>query len=363
MINLYYDNIVFSLQKAGGISVVWYELLKRVLKDNQIDCTVIERPSDLTNIYRKLLEIPPNNSIKDENILPYSFSRFINPLVRDVNELSIFHSSYYRVSSNKLLRSVTTVHDFTYEYFRNGLAQKCHSFQKHNAVIKSDGVICVSQNTKKDLLKFYPKVSEDKIAVIYNGVDEGYRFLTDCAPVRDYLPFEEKSYLLYVGDRKSKYKNFLHVVESAIKTKLPLVLVGAQPQEDEVAFLNNSVGKNNYICLSHLNIDELNLIYNAAFCLIYPSAYEGFGIPILEAQRAGCPVICVNTSSIPEVAVDSTVLLDNSSADGISDAVLELINGRIETKEIIRRGFENSKRFSWDKCYAETKQFYQKTLI
>lgn len=161
-----FDNIIFSLQKAGGISVVWSEILSHLSKEQGIDLSLIEYRN--SNIFRKNINIPLTVKIFNKRILPLPFLRYCD--VNIPEQEGIFHSSYYRVATSKKIKNMTTVHDFTYEYYRKGLPKSIHSFQKIHAFKKSEGIICVSENTKNDLLYFNLKIDESKVKVIYNGV-------------------------------------------------------------------------------------------------------------------------------------------------------------------------------------------------
>lgn len=218
--NIIFDNIIFSLQKSGGISVVWYELLRRMSLAN---CQFLEYDNAYDNIFRKELNIPLHNlSLKQSKYL--SYNRYINPKALRDSEGIPFHSSYYRTM--KGCRNITTVHDFTYEYFVKGLKKKVHTWQKRRAILNSERVICVSQNTKNDLIRFCPEYNRDNIKVIYNGVSEDYCQLSHIEPIQG-IDYNSGEYLLYVGDRLAPYKQFPVAVEVARITHRPLVIVGS----------------------------------------------------------------------------------------------------------------------------------------
>ena len=305
MIPVTFDNIIFSLQRYGGISVVWTELLNRALADKDLAVKELD--------YR---QIPPR-----------FMERYRIPAYK-AETPSVFHSSYFRVLPQKGVYNVTTVHDLTYHFYRRGLAKAVHLWEEERALRNSEAVICVSENTKRDLLHFYPWVKEENIRVIYNGVgDEFY-------PIES---VEKKGYLLFIGNSQVAYKRFDVAQEVAKRTGLELRTA------------------------SNVTREQLNVMYNEALCLLYPSDYEGFGIPILEAQKAGCPVIAQNTSSVPEVIGNGELLVSHDTtvrmADAMADKVRQLLSQ--PTQSIIEKGMQNVKHFSWDKTYTQTKQVYE----
>jgi len=347
-----YDNIVYSLQKAGGISIYWTEIIKKVIRKNK---EVVFYESENQNIFRNEIEILS----EQESAIFFNILRYL-PFMKKLPKKSIFHSSYYRVSLQKDIVNITTVHDFTYEHFRSGLAKYIHVWQKGFAIKRSDGIICVSENTKKDLMKFYPIIEESKIKVIYNGVGDEFiklenpkEYLTD-----DFEILRNRKYILYIGDRSS-YKNFDVTVEVLEKLNdYNFVIVGGKEFDDNEK--ENMKGiKNRVYHFRGIRGDTLNTLYNNAFCLFYPSSYEGFGIPILEAMKAGCPVISTNISSIPEVAGDAGLLVDKIKVKNFVNEIKKLENSYFR-EQLINKGLEQSKKFSWDKCFDETYNFYQK---
>lgn len=302
--NVIADNIIFALQKFGGVSVVWSEFLKRARKDTDIQLTELNYTD-----HKRLLE-------------RYRVPDFT------IQQPAIFHSSYFRILPQKNIHNVTTVHDLTYHLYRNGLAKAVHLWEEARAFRNSDAIICVSENTKRDLLRFYPWIQEEHVHVVYNGVGDEFYPIPSA---------KKKGYLLFIGNSLAEYKRYNLAQEVARLTGLEL-----------------KTAKN-------VSREDLNRIYNEALCLLYPSDYEGFGIPILEAQKAGCPVIAQNASSIPEVIGNGGFMVNHDTpqrmAEEIADIVRQLISRSSE--DIIAAGIENAKRFSWDKTYQQTKQVYE----
>ncbi len=349
---IYLDNIIFSLQKSGGISAVWYEHLKRLLEKCE-EIKIIEYDTALENLFRKELTVD-ESIIKTISSEFLNLKRYLNPKIRsnDVSSPFIFHSSYYRTCRNKEAVNITTVHDFTYEYYSKGLPKITHCIQKYNAIRNSDFIICISENTKKDLLKFLPDVDENKIRVIYNGVSEDYYKIQDSKVLNS----EKEKFAVFVGARDG-YKNFALAVEAIAETTLQLKIVGSPLDDSEKQFLQKKLGDNRYQYVGRVSNNELNKLYNSAFCLLYPSSYEGFGIPVIEAQKAGCPVIAANQSSIPEIVGEKSLLIDSLTAKNIKEKINLLENSSIRD-ELIAAGLENSRRFSWDKTFSATLDVY-----
>ena len=348
---IFYDNIIFSLQRAGGISLYWSELIGASIKKN-IDIQFFGLKNK--NIFQKRIDF----GAKSESRIAINILRYM-PFLTILPKGSIFHSSYYRVSFQKNVKNIVTVHDFTYEFFMSGVAKYIHIWQKKIAISKSSGIICVSESTKKDLLKFYPNLKNEKIRVIYNGVGDEFSVLSNPA---SYLTFQfknlaNKKYLLYVGDRSS-YKNFKLAIDVLFDLDdFSLVVIGGGKfNKYEKSIIKERRG--DVFHFSGLDGNELNVIYNNAFCLLYPSSYEGFGIPIVEAMKSGCPVVSVNVSSIPEVCKNACLLVDNLNLESLIEKVKSLEDSKTR-RCAIEKGIIRSQAFSWSKCFDETLEFYK----
>ena len=354
--DIYLDNIIFYLQKSGGISVYWSELI-RGLTANRQHIVLIEPSGHSENIFYKNAEmqgLPRHNTLWRPSIERYL------PIRARISNPAIVHSSYYRIMPHSKAANIVTVHDFTYELYRNGIAKHTHHWQKRHAILHADGIICVSENTKSDLLKYFPEVPEQKIRVIHHGVSDAYRPLAD-KNIEHYPELGgilDKKYAVYVGDRRG-YKNFRLAIESlAIHGAMHLVIVGGGNLTGEEVELLEQQLPNRFHYAHEIDNQKLNILYNFAMCLIHPSAYEGFGMPVLEALTAGCPVVALCMSSIPEICGGACACARTAEPEAFVERIKLLENAEYR-KHAIAQGRRRSASFSWEKCMAETLGVYR----
>lgn len=352
MLNVILDNIIYSLQKSGGISVYWHELIERMKDDQEITLKMLEYSDAKNNIFRKQVDIDSHLVELRKSFPHIYFHRYFNPR-KKVQDKTIFHSSYYRTLKSKNCMNIVTVFDFTYEKKIKNITGMVHIIQKRHAIKKADGIICISENTRKDLIDIYPKFKNKNMKVIYiaHNAQHYYR-----------LPDEQMDQsVVFVGARKG-YKNFRGVVNTLSEMRdINLKIVGAPLDQDEVILLNKKMS-DRYQMYTHIDDIRLNQLYNQSICLMYLSEYEGFGIPLLEAMSAGCPVIALDKSSIPEVVGTAGLFFKDLDYKAIRSTIYKLRDDLEYRNHIIKLGCENAARFSWDQCYQETVQFYKELL-
>lgn len=331
---------------------MWSELEQRAAVDPDIALRVLDYPH--RNLSRSAITLSESQCIS----LPYRrLERYRTPAFRSESD-TIFHSSYFRILPGA--HNITTVHDLTYHYYRRGLARAVHLWEEERALHRSERVICVSEATRQDLLRTYTWLPEEHVHVVHNGVSEAFRRISQTEHA---TPFEPGEYLLYVGTRSVGYKRFDAAVELARLSHRPLVIVGAPLTPKEEAWLDTELGTGHYHACGFLHEQQLAAIYSEAYCLVYLSDYEGFGIPVIEAQRCGCPVLVQHVSSLPEVAGDGAIYVSPDTTPALAQRALNALRSAEGSLPVLTQaGYHNAARFSWDRCYLETRTIYQSIL-
>ncbi len=343
--NVVYDDIVYSLQKHGGISVYWSEITRntdqalRVVYDSAVNNRVYEK-----KLMNKSL-VKSGRLLQIKRFLPLKIKEYLR-------EPFIFHSSYYRYCCNKNALNVTTIHDFTNELYAKGILAYIRYIRKKVTIAHSKAVICISNNTFDDFKRFFPNY-RGLVKVIYNGYDSQSYYL---------IPeIHKEKIILFVGERRL-YKRFDLAVKIAKNFKdCRFVIVGGGDLSDEEFNLLEQNLKNRYEKHGFVDNNKLRELYNKAFFLCYPSEYEGFGIPIIEAQACGCPVVCQKKSCIPEIGNNAAVYFTENEIDN-SDGDIYKLNNSDYYREKVELGLTNVKRFSWENCRKKVHDLYNNVM-
>jgi len=365
-VKIIFDHQIFGWQKYGGISRYAFELAKHLAvtlgQDVQVVCPLYineylkQAPEKLIVRGRPAPAFPHCGRIYRavNAILARPGYFFSNP--------DIVHETYFAGSSvaPKHAKKVLTVYDMIHERFPEDFsAWNPTRKEKAIAVKRADHVICISGQTRDDLIQ-YLGVAPQKISVVHLGFS-----MTLDEPVKELSFNHEGPYLLYVGQR-NRYKNFQGLARAyassiVLKMNFRICCFGGGPftSTEQALFAELGIDRNR---IRQISGDDrlLQSLYQQAVAFIYPSLYEGFGIPPLEAMRFKCPVACSAASSIPEVVGDAACFFDPRSVDSIRDALEAIVQDTELRNRLIGKGLERIKRFSWENCAAETLQIYKR---
>ena len=353
----------------GGISRYYYSLFC-YLKKNNINFEVI--PPIYKNVYLKYLDKKFKKGIyfsryPIHGIINKLNNFFYNSIINSA-EFDIFHDTYYSSPPNSIRnkKKIITVYDLIYEKFYEKIKfQNTISYRK-KIFEKMDHFICISENTKNDLIELY-NIDEKKIDVIYLGSDHLTNDLLKISKNNSY--FEtinfKKPFILYVGSR-NRYKNFKHLLDQISKSKkiqndFNIVLFGGGKITIEEKKIINNLGMqlNNFIQLEG-DDNFLSYLYNNARLFIFPSIYEGFGLPLLESMNANCPVICSNSKTFVELGRDSVEYFELEKKDSLIDKLNFLLYSDHRINELKSLGKIRARDFSWEKCSHQTISIYNK---
>lgn len=347
-------------QKYGGVSRYHCELRKELDKINDV-------VTDIPVLFSQNFYFENEYGIKAVSKYPPKTQRLIRTLNHwntylkcRKNHYDIIHPTWYdpyllgHIGTAKL---VVTIHDMIYEIYPDKFSKQGIENRKRY-IFAADKVIAVSENTKRDILRFYPEIIPDKIAVIY----ESSTLVPQTEPIQG-LPLQ---YILFVGARKG-YKNFDIFYQAIVPLlkqheDLYLVCVGGDTfTQLEMGMLDASgvSGKVRQYCLTDA---QLNTAYRKALCFVYPSKYEGFGLPILEAMGNGCPCIVSNASCFPEVAGNAAIYFNPEDKDDIYLQIKKVIDDSSLRQNLKEAGKRQYDRFSWREAAHQLYDVYSEVL-
>ena len=356
-VKVLYDYQAFMI-RYSGVSRYFCEVIDRLKENNDLDIKV----SCPLNFNKYLEECLGKKAIKSVHWrLTNELSKINKCLVK--NEISkdynIVHATYldpYVFDYRKDAKIVCTVHDMTREIF-------CDTYYKNDKFIgwqkkyiyNSDHIFAVSHNTKKDILKFYPDIPEDRISVVHHGCSE---LIHDKDNKKYDLP---ERYVLFVGARFA-YKNFERFVKAS-------KIILEKDNDIKVIFAGGgefNKSERQIVCdhddkIIQMPADDkmLSALYENALCLVYPSLYEGFGMPVLEAFSAGCPVVSSNTSSLPEVGGEAAAYFDPYSIEEMAEVIKDVIYNDDKRKQMADMGRKRKELFSWDRSAEKMAEQYK----
>jgi glycosyltransferase involved in cell wall biosynthesis len=345
------DAVFFQLANSG-IARVWHSLFKEWAESGfSKHLLIVDRGATAPqvaglNYYQTPLFDFDNPALESMRIQE----------ICDREEIDLFISTYHTIPLTT--PSIVLVHDMLPEIFNTDLSVMSLQ-EKHWSIIHALHYICISKNTISDLRKFFPNITAERITLAPNGISREFS-IQPSDRVRDFKQKHriDRDFFLIVGNRYANggFKNAVHFFRTFAKLpdrhEFSIVCVGGKPiLEPELVELAGS----NKVHVLSLNDTELMAAYSGAIALIYPSLYEGFGLPILEAMACSCPVITCANSSIPEVAGDAALYISGTDEDELMAALIKVRDPAIRS-QLITAGLARTQQFSWQQMAERISQ-------
>ena len=358
-----FDHQIFVSQRYGGISRYFFELASRLPADTVSEVSVIAPfhvndylRTDSARRFSQGRYVPAFAG--NERVLDV-VNRFALPLAwRDANP-DIVHETYFAVEPvGTARRRVVTVYDMIHELFIEGSWRVIAA--KRAAVERADHIICISENTRRDLVRCYG-TDPARTSVVHLG----YSLTSKANNGASAAGNGGRPSLLYVGNRLG-YKNFMTLLRaygrSAVLREFDLIAFGGEPVWPEEVREIERLGIGGRVRFESGPDGELSARYQSATAFIYPSKYEGFGHPPLEAMSHGCPVVCSNAGSIPEIVGDAGLYFDPNEVEELRTALERVATSEALQADLRARGYARITAFSWDECAAATARVYREIL-
>lgn len=353
------DNQVFDNQKFGGISRYFNELGLGNEAIQKMEVFVSENSNKnqiQKRIQRKLMRV-----IFNQSQIKIGKNDFYISQIKNL-QYDIFHPTYYDNYFLAHLKKpfVLTVHDMIHEKYAEYFGNSFDSINKRRLCEKAAKIIAVSHSTKRDLIDIF-NILEEKIEVIYHATN--YDSIGAVMPDMD---FQGMRYLLFTGNR-SIYKNFftfLIAVTPILKQYKDLQLICTGPafnslEKRWIIDLEIEDKVKSFFCESD---NELVYLYKNAECFVFPSLYEGFGFPILEAFACNCPLVSSTGGSLKEIAGDAAIYFDAKNIKEMRQSIQNVLTDFSLKKELVEAGKIRLRDFSWEKCRTETNLLYSKVV-
>ena len=368
MATVVYDHQIFTLQQFGGVSRYFCELAMRVQRAPGFEANVaagLHLNTHLAEASVPQWAVHMNMKLPRKAQVCNSVNVVLSPWLLRAARPSVIHRTYYGLADRRPhgVPVVVTVFDMIHERFADAFrADDTTIRDKHVAVRNADHVLCISQSTANDLVQLLD-VPREKISVTHLGYSDVFRQ----TPIGLEPSLHQRPYVLYVGQRGG-YKNFAMALEAygtspLLRDEFDLTAFGGPPFSDtELSAISALRLRPDSVTHRAGPDKELARAYRHASGLVYPSKYEGFGIPPLEAMACGCPVACADTSSLPEVVGAAAMLFDPNDLDAMRRAMEAVVSDCAVRARLVANGFHQVQGFSWDRCAAETMVAYRKVL-
>jgi glycosyltransferase involved in cell wall biosynthesis len=353
-----------------GIGTYIRNLLRHLARiDATTDYVLLCAPADmhvpptLGPNFRAVLEPSPNYSIREQ---------WHVPLVLRREKPDVYHAPHYVLPAAVMSPSVVTIHDCIHlmfpQYLPNRRAYLYARAVMWAAARRADAILTVSEASKRDILRFFD-VKPEKVVVVHNAIDE--RFWTppaeeDVARVRERYQLQH-GFVLYAGNIKP-HKNLVRLIEAFDEIRrgdfeeMKLVIIG--DEISKMPALRRAVHQHHLHkhvrFLGYVSDETLAILYRLAAAFVFPSIYEGFGLPPLEAMASGTPVVTSNVSSLPEVTGDAAVLVNPHDTGSIVAGVRRVLSDPAFADQLRQKGPVRAREFSWERSVAKTRDLYER---
>jgi glycosyltransferase involved in cell wall biosynthesis len=311
--------------------------------------------------FRSVREPSPNYSLREQIHVPWILRR---------ERPDVYHAPHYVLPPAIRCRSVVTIHDCIHlmfpQYLPNRAAYAYARASMWAAARRSDRILTVSEASKRDILHLF-NVKPEKIVVVYNAIDEHFSAIPSdehVARIRERYQLDHQ-FVLYVGNIKP-HKNLVRLIEAFSQLRrthddLKLLIIG--DEISKLPALRRAVHRHklhkHVRFLGYLKGDTLTILYRLASVFVFPSLYEGFGLPPLEAMASGTPVVTSNVSSLPEVTGDAAVLVDPYDVESIEDGIRRVLDDPRLAEELRMKGLRRAREFSWESSVEKTLRVYR----
>lgn len=358
------DPQTFNEQKFGGISRYHTEMLLEWQKTPgiSVDCPIVY--SDNLHLKEAGLFRSFRNTLFNPCLWPKFINKKIAKTYRKKNiaasvkvlqkqDFDVFVPTYYATYFLEHIGQkpfVLTVYDMIHEMLPQYFTRDKHTVANKKLLMEqATKIIAISESTKNDILKIYPHIPADKIEVVYLSFS-----IKHDAAVKLLLP---EKYILFVGNR-SDYKNFAFFLKSVApvlqsEKDLYLVCAGGNAFNSKEQKMIADLSVSEKLIQKNFEDNELASYYSGAKCFVFPSEYEGFGIPVLEAMACGCPVVLAQHSSFPEVAGEAGVYFELNNEIDLRSKIVNLLQNEPLRKDYINKGLAQAQKFSWQKTAQE----------
>lgn len=360
--------------KLEGIGWFTYQSLKRITTQHPEHqfFFLFDRPYDDSFIFSKNITPVVISPPARHPLLWYYWFEYAVPKVLEKINPDIFISTDGYLSLSSKIKTLIVIHDLAFEHFPKHISWSAGKYYKHFSpkyARKADRIATVSEYSKKDITEKY-NITPDKIDVVYNGSDELYQPLSEpeIKKIQNEFAFG-KRYLLFVGSIHPR-KNLLGLLKAfelfkeKTSSDLKLVVAGrfAWKTNDIENFYTSMKNKEEVVFAGHCNLSKLAKLLSSAWALAYPSFFEGFGIPLVEAMNCHVPIITSNTSSMPEVAGEAAILIDPFLPEDIAAAIIKIDTQPELRNKLIEAGKKQKEKFSWELTAQKFWNSIEKTI-